>query len=112
MQNIQIILKQLLQQNKKFEAIHLYFLISGFILGNLFGINSNLIFWNGFCIFAVVLVLEIINGLNSKFFLTEKKIFKEDSLYVIQKNTFIFYLNLMKRGFLLGIFLEAFKVGS
>ena len=98
MQNFKAFINETKKEKVEFQGINFFFILFSFLLGNLFGINSKLIIWNGISLFLITLILELINIINSK------KKTKLDRLLVI--------LTSIKRGFLLGIFLEAFKVGS
>lgn len=104
MRNFKAFFKETKEEKIKFQGINFFFILFSFLLGNLFGINSKLIFWNGIFLFLIPIILELINSINSKNLVNKKKIVKIDTLVII--------LNSIKRGFLLGIFLEAFKVGS
>jgi len=104
MRNFKAFLKETKEEKIKFQGINFFFILFSFLLGNLFGINSKLIFWNGISLFFIPMVLELINSINSKNLVNTKKTAKIDALLIV--------LNSIKRGFLLGIFLEAFKVGS
>ena len=98
MRNFKAFINETKEEKIKFQEINFFFILFSFLLGNLFGINSKLIFWDTISLFLIPIILELINSINSK------KIIKIDGLLVV--------LNSIKRGFLLGIFLEAFKVGS
>lgn len=89
----------LLKTNVIFFVFSLLF---GFLFGNIFGLNSKVILINfsEFIFFVFPLLLEGINFLNNQ---TKKnKKYKFLSLIIIS----------FRRGFLLGIFIEAFKLGS
>ncbi len=104
MRNFKAFFKEIKEEKIKFQGINFFFILFSFLLGNLVGINSKLIFWNGISLFLIPIILELINSINSKNLVNTKKIVKIDGLVIV--------LNSIKRGFLLGIFLEAFKVGS
>ena len=104
MRNFKAFFKEAKEEKIKFQGINFFFILFSFSLGNLFGINSKLIFWNGISLFLIPIILELINSINSKNLVNTKKRIKTDTLVIV--------LNSIKRGFLLGIFLEAFKVGS
>ena len=89
---------------KKLNSFDLLILLLAFLYGNLFAIANCSINWSLVLIFCIVFFLELINKI----------------IYLRGNNNFLqileFYplilLNLLKRGFILGLFLEAFKVGS
>jgi hypothetical protein len=90
-------------QNFKKNINHLVFiLLLSFLLGNIFGLNSENLLFNfpGVVFFIFPVVVEILNFFS--FFLKQKG----------QKKKFYLILISFRRGFLLGIFIEAFKVGS
>lgn len=93
------ILQKKKNYKKKIQTFSFLLLLIGFIFGNLFGLNFHFIKWNIFSIFVVSFLLEIGN-----FFQNRSKNCKLYSKFLI--------FNYFKRGFLLGIFIEAFKVGS
>ena len=99
------ILKKQLSLNikivKKNINLIIFFILLSFLFGNIFGLNSkNFLFDSpGVLFFIFPLVLEIINFL----------------VFFQKKNSnkkFCFIMISIRRGFLLGIFIEAFKVGS
>eukprot|EP01025_Chloroclados_australasicus_P032455 TRINITY_DN32926_c0_g1_i1.p1 TRINITY_DN32926_c0_g1~~TRINITY_DN32926_c0_g1_i1.p1 ORF type:complete len:180 (-),score=11.92 TRINITY_DN32926_c0_g1_i1:322-861(-) len=84
----------------------LLMLLGGFVVGNLFGnfgpgLKSKFL-WDGFGLLVVNFCLEIISYL----YYSQKLKFLKDRPGIRQ------YLNYLKLGFLLGIFTDAFKVGS
>ena len=88
--------------NKKNIIFLIFFLLLGFFFGNIFGLNSKILI-NSFCDFLFLffpLVIEILNFINNK--TKEKNMSK----------TFFLIFTSLRRGFLLGIFIEAFKLGS
>lgn len=97
-------MKKIFQSNrnktKNFQSLSFLLILIGFIIGNSFGINFYFINWNIVSIFLVPFLLEIGNYLKTKIF-TNKN-------FKLNLNFFDYF----KRGFLLGIFMEAFKVGS
>lgn len=123
--------------NRKSSGKLLILLIS-FLFGNLFGINFSGINWNFCLIFFIVLFFECLNffiSRNFKQFVTKtlKTLgqyfqLKEKNQLAIPQNKFFFtnsptlnftgiqtiknVLESFRRGFFLGIFVEAFKVGS
>jgi hypothetical protein len=86
-----------LKQLKSFDFL---VLLVAFLYGNIFSIQNSEFNWSFFLIFFIAFLLEFLNKL----------------VYLLQKKKKFFYfsilINTMKRGFLLGFFLEAFKVGS
>jgi hypothetical protein len=74
--------------------LRIFLVFVGFISGNLIGQVENVLDKNYFLV-MIVLVLEFITWL--KF---------------MRKNTLSEHLDILKRGFLLGVCVEAFKVGS
>ena len=124
MKLIKLILQNNTENKKNFNSISLLFLLTSFIFANLFGINFYFINWNIFSIFLVPILLELVNFFSTRL----KNNFKNLSLkptpsQKIEKNFnilnfqklsqfIIYFFDYLKRGFLLGIFLEAFKVGS
>ena len=106
---------------QNFQALDFLILLFGFLYGNLFVITFSSFHWDFFLIFSIVLFLEI---LNKVFYFNyqgvencshEKKNYSiqffEKSPKNSQKSLFVLF-QLFKRGFLLGFFVEAFKVGS
>ena len=96
---------------KKIEPLSFLFLLLSFLFGNLFGINFSFINWNIFYIFLILFVLEIGNFFTLKVkqnYISKKLFSLKESKTRIKFELF----NYIKRGFLLGIFVEAFKVGS
>ena len=108
MQNLKLFIKETKKEQAQFQGINFFFLLFSFLMGNLFGINLKYIFLNNFSLFIVPIILELINMSTSNILLT-KTINKKKLLKI---NRLLSILNSIKRGFLLGIFLEAFKVGS
>lgn len=110
------ITKKSLEHKKTFNSFSLFFLLVGFILGNLFGINFYFIKWNIFSIFLVPILLELTNFVlfslkknTTNVYFSKKHLTKK----VDNKKKINFsILQILKKGFLLGIFIEAFKVGS
>lgn len=111
-------LKKMYQVKKKIFKINfsnaIFFLFLGFLFGNLFCTfltNIRFFFWDGFIILNFIFFLEIINyivyhkkGRFFFFFWTISLHFRETFFW---KN-----FNYFKIGFLLGFFIDAFKVGS
>ena len=103
------------------QPVDFLILLFGFLYGNLFVITFSRFQWDFFLIFSVVLFLEVLNKLcylNYKKYksLHEKKAQYESQFcekpVKIHKKSVFFLFQLFKRGFLLGFFVEAFKVGS
>ena len=98
---------------KNFKLFDFLLLLIGFFYGNLFAINFSNTNWNLAFIFFIVSFLELINKI--LYFSFEKKKIKTQHItkakFCVTTFGFII-LNTVKRGFLLGLFLEAFKVGS
>jgi Protein of unknown function (DUF565) len=139
------ILKKFNFFKKKF-SITFFFLFLGFISGNFFSSFLNtireLIIWDGFIIFNLLVFIEIINffvyGSSKRYFFLfffKSKCLKKKGFYsCIQgasfmsllkktstnflknftniKNFFFQFLNFFKIGLILGFFIDAFKVGS
>ena len=86
---------------KKNINLIIFFILISFLFGNIFGLNSkNFLFDSpGLLFFIFPFFLEIINFL---VFFQKKKLNIKISFIMIS----------IRRGFLLGIFIEAFKVGS
>ncbi len=94
-----------IQKNVKKIPFNLFFIFSGFFIGNIFGIATKSSFAQFNIIFFMILFESITFATYSSIF------FKLKSNIVLAKITLLF-LNSIKKGFLIGIFLEAFKVGS
>ncbi|KAL6766047.1 hypothetical protein ACKKBG_P80035 (chloroplast) [Auxenochlorella protothecoides x Auxenochlorella symbiontica] len=95
-------------QNYNFKISIFFLLLCSFIFGNLIGIYSKKISYNFFSLFFFNIILELLNFFNYSFFDVLSKQTHKNS--IIKKMKII--INIFKRGFLLGIFLEAFKLGS
>lgn len=115
-------------------------LLASFVYGNLFVIDNSKVTWNFLIIFCIIFFLEFLNKLiylirpednykktNASSDLQNEKspprkvvFFSKISLVIkmqfLEKNRrlveTILFTNTLKRGFLLGFFVEAFKVGS
>jgi hypothetical protein len=88
---------------EKINVSDFLILLIGFVYGNLFVINYSTANWNFLLIFFIIFFVELVN--KSNYFIFFKK--------YTENNFFLFnFINTSKRGFLLGIFVEAFKVGS
>lgn len=103
---------------KFFKIFDFLLLLLGFIYGNLFAMNLSNLDWNVFFLFFIVFLCELLNKLIFSFF----KMKPEKNYLAIKKNkkrkktqtknTLVILVNIIKRGVLLGLFLEAYKVGS
>ena len=91
--------------NYKFKISLFFLLLCSFIFGNLIGIYSKTISYNIFSLVLFNIILELLNFLN--YSLLNSQI---HTTTLIKKIKTI--INIFKRGLLLGIFLEAFKLGS
>jgi hypothetical protein len=88
-------------------SLLLLYIFSSFCFGNIFGILSKNLGNNFFTILLTILTLE---GISARMYLSNKKF---STLKVINKKTTLTqYFNVIKQGFLIGIYAEAFKVGS
>lgn len=116
---------------KRIENInpfYFFILLCAFLYGNIFAIQCSTLNWGFILIFSIVIFMEILDKLSYLVF-TKNKNSRSDALIKRKKSyytegtnplftrqgagiSFFFLLNTIKRGFLLGIFLEAFKVGS
>lgn len=97
------ILNQNLFENSKKISFFLFLLLISFVSGNLFGLYLKQIEDFYFNLFLNLIFIELISFL---------KYSKKIPLYNNENNFLIKSLNVLKRGFLIGIFVEAFKVGS
>nr|YP_009105557.1 hypothetical chloroplast RF20 [Lobosphaera incisa]AIT94279.1 hypothetical chloroplast RF20 [Lobosphaera incisa] len=96
-------------------GITIFFLFIGFLSGNLFGTILNGIryymSWDGYIGLILLFFIESINFIfyhnkNRKFFFFFRFSVK------ISKNNLLRSLNFFKIGFMFGLFIDAFKVGS
>jgi hypothetical protein len=121
------------------EPFDFFILLCAFFYGNLFALQFSTINWGFLLIFIIVFFLEALNKLlyfmfeNTKEFSIKKnqsfapKFFNFENKTHISSSISYFFIgktrikvlkdsfllaNLIKRGFLLGFFVEAFKVGS
>lgn len=87
--------------NKKINIL-IFFILLSFLFGNIFGLNSKNLFVDsaGTLFFLLPLTFELVNWLSFFF----KKTNTNKYLYIS--------LISIRRGFFLGICIEAFKVGS
>jgi len=103
-----------------FNEIHpldFFLLLAAFLYGNLFVINFSTLNWGLLLIALIVLFLEFTNKIFYFCFLfnkqnKNKKLSFSFSFLNLNTNSLLILLNTVKRGFLLGFFIEAFKVGS
>ena len=109
--------------NNALNQIHpfdFFILLYGFLYGNLFAIHFSNIEFNFILIFLVVFFLEFVQ----KVLYFNFSLDHQNTFISVPKNWFFvqmkfsklrppfLVINTLKRGFLLGFFLEAFKVGS
>ncbi len=82
--------------------ILIFFLLSSFLFGNIFGLNSKTLLLKSpeTLFFIFPFLIEILNLLT---YVIKQKFYN--------KNFYIILMSI-RRGFLLGIFIEAFKLGS
>ena len=102
---------------KPFLISDLLFLFLSFIYGNLLTLNSQWLNWNSASIFTIIFCFEFINffqyyNAKTKRIFFSNRLFRPLSFFSKKKPSFFFTLMLLRRGALLGIFIEAFKVGS
>ena len=99
-------LKNLIQINFKKISIWVFLLFFAFSCGNIFGMYTKNI--NNFYIYILIniVVVEIIS------FIKYSRTFQLYEKYISNDNFLTKSFNVLKRGFLIGIFVEAFKVGS
>jgi hypothetical protein len=117
---------------KGFAPFDFFILLCAFVYGNIFTIQCSKLNWGFLLIFGVIFFIEILDKLFYfflfLFFENKKKtknlhknnqpnIFVNAKLLQFQFNienilNIFFLVNTLKRGFFLGFFLEAFKVGS
>lgn len=110
---------------QEIRPIDLFVLLCAFLYGNLFVITFSGMNWGLLLISFIVVFLEVLNTLLYFSFFKKKSqkkktnkilpVFFSSWFSAKKKNTGIslsFLVNTIKRGFLLGFFIEAFKVGS
>jgi hypothetical protein len=106
---------------KQITSFDFFLLFCAFIYGNLFAIHYSRLNWNIMLIFCIVFFLEFLN--KTIYFFRKNEVFLvKEKLQPIflpkfkQTNKILSYsyilTNTLKRGLLLGFFVEAFKVGS
>jgi uncharacterized membrane protein YoaK (UPF0700 family) len=93
-------------KNRESFFLTFFVLLCSFYSGTLFGILTKMFFKNKLLIFSVPWLLELIN-----IYYFEKTIKVHNNTKKAQYLSTIL-LNALKRGFLLGIFVDAFRVGS
>jgi uncharacterized membrane protein YoaK (UPF0700 family) len=93
-------------KNREIFFFTFFVLLCSFYGGTLFGILTKMFFKNKILIFSIPWLLELINV-----YYFEKTI-KADNAKEKAQYLSIILLNALKRGFLLGIFVDAFRVGS
>jgi hypothetical protein len=118
--------KKFLKQIKPFDFLLLF---GAFLYGNLFAINYSRMNWGFLLIFCVVFFLEFLNqiiyffsqksdvqlpkhSLQTKESPNWKALSKIFQIWDQHLDYTCLVTNTVKRGFLLGFFVEAFKVGS
>ena len=99
-------LKKTIKTNLFQISLLILSILIAFIYGNIFGISSKRIPDPLVFTICFILVLELIS-----FFKFSKNIQIMEN-YISKQNLLSTDLNAAKRGFLIGIFIEAFKVGS
>ena len=126
----------LLKMNKKLlkqiNSLDLLIVLYAFLYGNLFAIHNSRLNWSLILIFCIVFFLEFLS--KTIYFIRYKEIelksdfnkdwivksklqpifqrFRERKKIKQNENYPCIIINTLKRGFLLGFFLEAFKIGS
>ena len=98
-----VTLNKKINENIKKLSFFTFLLLIAFICGNIFGIYLKQIENFYLNLLIIVLLIEVISFL---------KYSKKSKVYLIENSLSIKSLNVLKRGFLIGIFVEAFKVGS
>ena len=102
--NFMLKLKELLKKQilKKNINLLIFFILCSFLFGNIFGLNSKIFLMKSpeSLFFICPFIVELLNFL--AILLKEK---------ISNKKFYITYISI-RRGFFLGIFIEAFKLGS
>lgn len=101
MNKLILFLKDRSKKNLRNIFLFVFLLFLSFGCGNVFGLYTKTLenfYLNSFCI---LLLIEIIS------YLKYSKNFETNQQKIILQS-----INILKRGFLIGIFVEAFKVGS
>ena len=98
---------------KNINSFDFFVLLCAFVYGNIFSIQCSKVNWDFFVIFSIVFLIEILERVLYLVFNRTKKTTSRTIPYFSFFGISPFFLvTTMKRGFLLGIFVEAFKVGS
>jgi len=98
---------------KNINSFDFFLLLCAFVYGNMFSIQCSKLNWGFFVIFGIVFFIETLEKVFYLVFNSNKKTSSRTITYFSFFGISPFFLvTTMKRGFLLGIFLEAFKVGS
>jgi Protein of unknown function (DUF565) len=105
-----------LQLTRENISFHLFCLVGGFFLGNIFGTFLNVLrgifHWDGLIILAFIFLCEFISFQTYRPIAEAKTratlIRAQESVYILSWRP----LNLIKLGLLFGFFVDAFKVGS
>lgn len=130
-------LQKIFNQNFKQTTYSLLIIFIGFILGNLIGIVKNTLIINNIFILVIIAIVEFVSfqkyfNFKENYSIELQSTFKPKSFFIFgfpenstlkQKSNFvqfsdkylrvgINFINSLKRGFLIGVFVEAFKVGS
>jgi len=105
--------KRVFNFKSKFTSI-LFFLLIGFVFGNIFGtfltFFRSICGWDGFIVFLVLIFFEFSNFL---IYIKPRNPFYFSKFFLQLKNkNFYYILNNFKIGIMLGFFVDAFKVGS
>lgn len=104
--NFFITLTKKIQINFKKISLWIFLLFFAFTCGNIFGMYTKNIDNFSLYILSNLLLVEIIS------FIKYSKKFQFYEKYMSKDNFLTKSFNVFKRGFLIGIFVEAFKVGS
>lgn len=98
---------------KNINSFDFFLLLCAFVYGNIFSIQCSKLNWDFFLIFGIIFLIENLERVFYLVFNRTKKVRNRTIPYFSFFGISPFFLvTTMKRGFLLGIFLEAFKVGS
>ena len=118
---------------KKISPFDFFLLLCSFVYGNIFAIQCANLNWGFLLLFGIIFFIENLEKFvymifNANQQMTDKKttktlffisssqnhrfLQKNKTNSVFVKDAPFFLVNSLKRGFLLGFFLEAFKVGS
>jgi hypothetical protein len=96
---------------KKNISILVFFLLFSFLFGNIFGLNAEILLLKSpnWLFFIIPLFIEIINFFS---FVSKKNPFFWNKNKIKNSQNFTLIFISIRRGFFLGVFIEAFKVGS